>query len=49
VNENVLELIDVSKIYGDFTAVEKVNLAIPKGSIYGYLPEEKGLYKKMKA
>lgn len=91
-DENVLELIDVSKKYGDFTAVKNLSLSIPKGSIYGflgpngagktttirmildiirpttgsltilgkasaldvrnqigYLPEEKGLYKKMKA
>lgn len=91
-SENVLELHEVSKRYGDFTAVNQVSLAIPKGAIYGflgpngagktttirmildiikpssgtisilnhstalqvrqrigYLPEEKGLYKKMKA
>ncbi|MEZ5489477.1 MAG: ATP-binding cassette domain-containing protein [Gammaproteobacteria bacterium] len=87
----VLTLENISKKYGDFTAVDKVNLQIPRGSVYGflgpngagktttirmildiiqptsgrisilghqsaqavrqrigYLPEEKGLYKKMK-
>jgi len=90
-NNCVLELNNVSKKYGSFTAVDDVSFAIPKGSIYGflgpngagktttiriildilkpdsgtvailgsnsamtvrhrigYLPEEKGLYKKMK-
>lgn len=88
----VLDLQQVTKRYGDFTAVKDVSLEIPEGSIYGflgpngagktttirmileiikptsgtisvfgrpsalevrerigYLPEEKGLYKKMKA
>ena len=87
----VLSLTNVSKRYGEFTAVNRINLSIPKGSVYGflgpngagktttirmildiirpdegqievlgctsamqvrnrigYLPEEKGLYKKMK-
>jgi len=87
----VLTLRDVHKKYGEFTAVNKVSLDIPRGAIYGflgpngagkttiirmildiirpdsgqisvlghssamavrdrigYLPEEKGLYKKMK-
>lgn len=87
----VLSLQNVSKTYGEFTAVDGISLSIPKGSIYGflgpngagktttirmileiikpssgsisilghpsaldvrnrigYLPEEKGLYKKMK-
>ena len=82
---------DVVKQYGDFTALNKVSISVPKGSIYGllgpngagkttlmriinqitapdsgnlifdgqplqhhhiseigYLPEERGLYKKMK-
>lgn len=90
-SNSVLSLQDVSKTYGDFTAVKELSLSIPKGSIYGflgpngagktttirmildiieptsgsisvlghssalavrnqigYLPEEKGLYKKMK-
>ncbi|MCH8265669.1 MAG: ATP-binding cassette domain-containing protein [Proteobacteria bacterium] len=89
--EPVLQLSNVVKTYGDFTAVRDLNLSIPKGSIYGflgpngagktttirmileiikpssgeitilghpsaldvrnrigYLPEERGLYKKMK-
>jgi ABC-2 type transport system ATP-binding protein len=88
----VLTLDHVSKTYGDFTAVDKLSLSIPRGSVYGflgpngagktttirmvldiirptsgtisilgadsalqvrqrlgYLPEEKGLYKKMQA
>ncbi|MCB1670931.1 MAG: ATP-binding cassette domain-containing protein [Pseudomonadales bacterium] len=87
----VLSLENVSKTYGSFTAVDRINLQIPRGSVYGflgpngagktttirmildiirptsgrvsilghesalavrqrigYLPEEKGLYKKMK-
>lgn len=87
-----VELRGITKRYGNFTAVKDINLAVPKGSIYGflgpngagktttirmildivkptegsltvlgaptamdvrerigYLPEEKGLYKKMKA
>ncbi|MEM7231956.1 MAG: ATP-binding cassette domain-containing protein [Planctomycetota bacterium] len=90
--ESVLELQNVTKRYGDFTAVDDVSFSIPPGTIYGflgpngagktttirmildiirptsgsiavfgapsaldvrhrigYLPEEKGLYKKMKA
>ncbi|MEX1198017.1 MAG: ATP-binding cassette domain-containing protein [Pseudohongiellaceae bacterium] len=90
-NDPVLSLQDVTKTYGDFTAVSEVSFSIPHGSIYGflgpngagkttiirmildilrpdsgqiavlghdsamavrnrigYLPEEKGLYKKMK-
>ncbi len=89
--ETALELRDVTKRFGDFVAVDRLSLSIPKGSIYGflgpngagktttirmimsifypdegtisilnhpkaeevkdrlgYLPEEKGLYKKMK-
>ncbi len=89
---HALILDEVSKQYGDFTAVSKLSLSIPTGSVYGflgpngagktttirmildiirpssgrisvlgansaidvrnrigYLPEEKGLYKKMKA
>jgi len=88
---SVLSLQNVSKTYGEFTAVKELSFSIPKGSIYGflgpngagktttirmildiikpssgnicilghssalevrnqigYLPEEKGLYKKMK-
>ncbi len=88
---SVVDIQDVVKRYGDFTAVDRVRFAIPQGSIYGllgpngagktstirmimritmpdegtirvlgkplealeterigYLPEERGLYKKMK-
>ncbi len=87
-----LELSEVTKTYGDFTAVDRLSLVVPTGSVYGflgpngagktttlrmileiirptsgsiavlgsrsalavrhrlgYLPEEKGLYKKMRA
>ena len=90
-HESVLTLENVSKKYGSFTAVDEIDLQIPRGSVYGflgpngagktttmrmvldiirptcgrisilgqpsalnvrdrigYLPEEKGLYKKMK-
>jgi len=90
-SNSVLSLQNVSKTYGEFTAVDELSFSIPKGSIYGflgpngagktttirmileiikpssgsvsilghssaldvrnqigYLPEEKGLYKKMK-
>lgn len=89
-SSSVLSLQNVSKTYGEFTAVDELSFSIPKGSIYGflgpngagktttirmildiikpssgsvsilghssalkvrnqigYLPEEKGLYKKM--
>jgi len=89
--ENLLIVKDVVKQYGDYTALNKVKISVPKGSIYGllgpngagkttlmriinqitapdsgeiffdgnnlqkhhiyeigYLPEERGLYKKMK-
>lgn len=89
--ENLLIVSDVVKEFGDYTALNKVNISVPKGSIYGllgpngagkttlmriinqitapdsgsivfdgqplqkhhittigYLPEERGLYKKMK-
>lgn len=91
-NDRVLQLEGITKRYGDFTAVDDLNLTVPRGSVYGflgpngagktttirmilsiyeptsgtieilghrsalevrdkigYLPEEKGLYKKMKA
>jgi ABC-2 type transport system ATP-binding protein len=35
--DHVLELEQVSKRFGDFTAVRDVSLAIPRGSIYGFL------------
>lgn len=34
---NLLEVNGVSKKYGDFTALNNVSLAVPKGSIYGLL------------
>jgi len=88
---NAVDLEDVTKIFGDHTAVDRLSLSVPSGSIYGfigpngsgktttlrmimnifypdrgrirvfgeearigltdrigYLPEERGLYKKMK-
>jgi ABC-2 type transport system ATP-binding protein len=36
-NETVLELTNVTKRFGDFTAVDDVSLKIPRGSIYGFL------------
>ena len=33
----ILEVNDVVKVYGDYTALNKVNISIPKGSIYGLL------------
>jgi len=36
-NDPVLTLENVSKRFGDFTAVQDVSLAIPRGSIYGFL------------
>jgi len=36
-NDKVLELENVTKRFGDFTAVHDVSLAIPRGSIYGFL------------
>jgi ABC-2 type transport system ATP-binding protein len=90
-NEHAIEVRDIVKRYGDFTAVDRVSMDVPAGSIYGllgpngagksttirmllrimlpdegsirvlgedvakldvdrigYLPEERGLYKKMK-
>ncbi len=88
---NIVEILDVTKQYKDFTAVDHISLSIPKGQIFGllgpngagkttlirmitqiisvdegklffdgrplerddiyqmgYMPEERGLYKKMK-
>jgi ABC-2 type transport system ATP-binding protein len=36
-NDPVLELENVTKRFGDFTAVQDVSLTIPRGSIYGFL------------
>ncbi len=57
---NIIELSSVTKTFGSVVAVNDLTLSVPKGSIYGkelngqrtcsigYLPEERGLYKKMK-
>ena len=34
---NIIETIQLTKNYGDFTAVSEMNLHIPKGHIYGFL------------
>jgi len=36
-NDHVLEVENVTKRFGDFTAVRDVSLTIPRGSIYGFL------------
>jgi ABC-type multidrug transport system ATPase subunit len=36
-DQPVLQLQNVVKTYGDFTAVNNLDLSIPKGSIYGFL------------
>ena len=36
-SHSVLSLENVSKTYGEFTAVNELSLSIPKGSIYGFL------------
>lgn len=35
--ENILEIKEVSKFYGDYTALNQVSLSVPKGTIYGLL------------
>lgn len=35
--EYIIETHDISKIYDDFTAVNKINLKVPKNSVYGVL------------
>ncbi|NHM06307.1 ABC transporter ATP-binding protein [Flavobacterium sp. CYK-4] len=35
--DSILEVQDVVKQYGDYTALNKVSLSVPKGSIYGLL------------
>jgi ABC-2 type transport system ATP-binding protein len=37
VSDHVLQLENVTKRFGDFTAVHDVSLAIPRGSVYGFL------------
>ncbi len=34
---NILEVKNVVKQYGDYTALNEVSLSVPKGSIYGLL------------
>ena len=34
---NILEVQNVVKQYGDYTALNNVSLQVPKGSIYGLL------------
>jgi ABC-2 type transport system ATP-binding protein len=36
-NENVVETHELTKTYGDFNAVDKLNMEVPKGEIYGFL------------
>ena len=36
-NENVVETHELTKTYGDFNAVDKLNMDVPKGEIYGFL------------
>ena len=36
-NMNIIETKDLTKTYGDFTAVSHLNLHIRKGSVYGFL------------
>lgn len=35
--ENVVETHELTKIYGDFAAVDGLNMDVPKGKIYGFL------------
>lgn len=35
--ENIIELVDLTKKYGDFTAVDHLNLTIKKGEVFGLL------------
>ncbi|MBQ03633.1 ABC transporter ATP-binding protein [Candidatus Bathyarchaeota archaeon] len=35
--ENVIETFDLTKRYGDFTAVESLDMAVQKGEIFGFL------------
>jgi ABC-2 type transport system ATP-binding protein len=37
VAENIIELVDLTKKYGDFTAVDHLNLNIRKGEVFGLL------------
>ncbi len=35
--QNVVETIELSKMYGDFTAVDNLNMEVKKGEIFGFL------------
>jgi len=37
VNGNIIELVDLTKKYGDFTAVDSLNLSVKKGEVFGLL------------
>jgi ABC-2 type transport system ATP-binding protein len=37
VSNNIIEMVDLTKKYGSFTAVDKLNLTISKGEIFGLL------------
>jgi len=37
VSEPIIQLVDLTKKYGDFTAVDKLNLTVDKGEIFGLL------------
>jgi len=37
IKENAVEVVDLSKKFGGFTAVDRVNFTIPKGEIFGLL------------
>ncbi|NMC40360.1 MAG: ABC transporter ATP-binding protein [Bacteroidales bacterium] len=36
-NGNIIELVDLTKKYGDFTAVDSLNLTVKKGEVFGLL------------
>ena len=40
---NIIETENLTKSYGDFTAVSHLNLHIRKGSVYGFLGDRKSV------
>lgn len=36
-NTNIIQTKNLTKVYGDFVAVSRLNLHIPKGTVYGFL------------
>ena len=34
---NIIQTRNLTKSYGDFTAVSNLNLHVPKGSVYGFV------------